>query len=986
MRLLAAVFFAALAIVPSLARAQSIDPRLSFRTIETDHLRIHFHTGYYELALEVAKVGEASYAVITELLGHTVGERIDIVLTDNTDDANGDATVLPYPLIHAFVTAPDDLSFLAEHQYWIYELIAHEITHIVHLDTTGNVAWLINKILGRTWIPNQYQSRWFVEGLAVEVESRISLGGRARSRLVDMVFRAEAVEDRPMRLDQAATGPLRWPQGNTWYLHGGRFLSFVAERYGHEKLKQISQWYGGTLIPYAMNRAFKKFVGKGYDEVWEEFQAALADEYAVQLAEVLDQPVRDGTALTDRGQRNYSPRYLPDGRILYFAESFSTLPQMRAVDPASKKDEKLDLITAQGHAAWPEPNGHVVFSQVEIVDTWYPFNDLFDYDVQRCRFRRLTNGLRARDPDVSRDGRFVYFIQNLGVRSRLLRAPIIDDDGDRALGPYEVIWDPGATWQMYTPRVSPDGHRVAVSVFRPPGQRDLAIINLDNLPSASGPASQESEEEAALVDWVTDDEALDGGPAWAPDGKKLYFHSARSDIYNLYSYALNDQELLQVTNTMTGVFSPDVSPDGTRIAFLRYSTKGYDIFEMPLAEAVNVPAKEQRRVDPMGVMAGALPMPATLPVEHLPSQAYNPWKSLFPRQFLPVPDADALGFVLGVSTSGEDPLGRHKWALQVGVGFESKDLNYSASYENKQLYPTLSLSTSRSIQVAPTAAKINGLNVLVVERAHKVRLEAEFPLNRALWQLQFKVGYSFEHRDRLTQFRFAPDEIAPVFPPTGNFADLNTSITFSRLRRSAGAISPEYGQRVTLSGLIRERWLGSDYRQGQLSFGVTHYQLMPWLMNHVLMLRLNGGGGYNELATRPLTSFGGLPLRDPVRDVIFGTTVAEGGVRGFLPSAFAGDFYFNGTIEYRAPLWRIEHGWSVLPIYLRTLAAAAFVDFGNAGTPAQLFRALGVGVGAELRLDIDYGFYFGTTMRFGYARGLTPGGIHNVYFILSNGF
>jgi hypothetical protein len=353
---------------------------------------------------------------------------------------------------------------------------------------------------------------------------------------------------------------------------------------------------------------------------------------------------------------------------------------------------------------------------------------------------------------------------------------------------------------------------------------------------------------------------------------------------------------------------------------------------------------------------------------------------------LPVPDADALGFVLGISTSGQDPLERHKWALQVGVGFESKDLNYSFAYQNRQLYPLITLSTSRSIQVAPSAAKIDGISTLVVERSHRVGLQVDFPIVHAVWAIDFVVAYNFDHRDRLTTFHFTPDSLAPVLPPTGNFADLSGTFSFSRTRRSLGAVSPEYGQRFTLSGFLRERWLGSDYRQGQVSFSAVHYQLMPWLRNNVVMFRLAGGGGYNELATRPLTSFGGLPLRDPIRDVIFGVTSTDNGVRGFLPSAFSGDFYYNGTVEYRAPLWRIEHGISVLPVYIRTLAGAAFVDFGYAGTPQTLFKGIGVGVGGELRLDIDYGVYFGTTLRLGYARGLTPGGINNVYFTLSNGF
>src|SRR5262249_34865467 len=139
-------------------------------------------------------------------------------------------------------------------------------------------------------------------------------------------------------------------------------------------------------------------------------------------------------------------------------EGISVIPQMRVYDPKTGDDRELRLINTQGQAARPDELGRIMFSQTEVYKNFYPFQDLYDYDSRTDNRERLTHGARARDPDVTRDGRFVYFVQSLGVSQRLMRASLVEDrSGLRKLGPLEVVWDPGYPWQMYAPRVSPDG-------------------------------------------------------------------------------------------------------------------------------------------------------------------------------------------------------------------------------------------------------------------------------------------------------------------------------------------------------------------------------------------------------------------------------------------------------------------------------------------------------------------------------------------------
>ena len=932
-------------------------PDLHFQTLKTPHFNIHYHDGYEAMAQDVANAGEESLAVIEKTLSWHVKDVIEVALHDETDDANGSAQVQPYSLVNLYVTAPDDLNFLSEYSDWAYELIGHELTHIVHLNTVEGLPAIVNKVIGPTYFPNQYQARWFIEGLAVEMETRISEGGRIRSKMADMVFRTEVVEGKQMRLDQAVSGPIRFPQATTWYLHGGRFLTWVANKWGHDKLEALSHLYGRTLIPYAMNRAFKKIIGVDYDDAWAEFTQELKDHYDAQLAPVYQAGVREGRRLTEHGQYTYSPRRTSDGKILYFTETQSVIPQARLVDPVTGVSQRVAQITSGAQASRVDADGRFFYSQFEVSGSYYTYLDLFEGDL-RGRSRRLSHGARLRDPEVN--GSWLYLIRSVGVKTQLVRAPL--EQGEPNLDKLEVLWDPERHVQMYTPRVSPDGHYLAVSVHHPPGQRDIALFDLQN----------------HHLTYVTDDDAMDGGPVFSPDGTYLYFHSARTGIFNIFAHRMSDGAEFQVTNVRTGALSPELSPDGTQLTYVGYTTLGYDLFTMPIAReawAVAPGDIEERPARPWSKLREVY---QTVP--------YAPLRTLLPHAWMPFIDADALGTVIGVAAAASDPLVRHSWAADIGYGVVSKDVDYSVGYQNRQLYPVISLEHSRQIQSAPTAALIDGKSTLVIDRVHAFGIDLSVPFSTYLVRTSLNLGYHYQHHERLTHFVFMPDSAPPQLPPLGDFADLSASFTLDTTRRTLGAVSSEYGGAMSVGGTLRDHWLGSAFRQWSVGGTAQYFQLMPWLKNHVLAFRAQMAGGYNELTDRPLYAIGGLPLRDFVRDFLLQTGSNDIGLRGFNFGTFAGNAEYIGTLEYRAPVWRIEHGYSVFPFYLRTLGAAAFSDVGNAADLRDLFKRAAVGVGAELRLDFDYGFFFGGTIRMGYARGVTAHGANNFYLFLSNGF
>ena len=81
-------------------------PYLKWHTIETAHFRINYYSGEEEIAQTVARLAEDIHGRLAPAVGWTPKARTEILLTDDSDAANGSATALPYNAIRLYVTAP----------------------------------------------------------------------------------------------------------------------------------------------------------------------------------------------------------------------------------------------------------------------------------------------------------------------------------------------------------------------------------------------------------------------------------------------------------------------------------------------------------------------------------------------------------------------------------------------------------------------------------------------------------------------------------------------------------------------------------------------------------------------------------------------------------------------------------------------------------------------------------------------------------------
>ncbi|HWZ91184.1 MAG TPA: hypothetical protein VNW92_20125, partial [Polyangiaceae bacterium] len=293
--------------------AHAGDPYLNWYTVKSPHFRVHYHGGLEDIAQRTASSAEAVYEELVPQLGWAPQQVTEIVITDDTDSANGSAAALPYNTVRLFATAPDDMSPLGDYDNWINELVTHEYTHILQIDNTSGLPAIGNAILGKTFAPNQAQPRWILEGLAVVMESAHTSGGRLRSTQFDMYLRADVLEHKLARLDQISNPARRWPSGNLWYLYGAKFIGFIVDTYGPQTYGAVAADYGATVIPWGINRSIRRVTGRTYEELYAGWQADLERRYAAQASAVRARGLREGRQLTHRGYNAATPRFMPNG-------------------------------------------------------------------------------------------------------------------------------------------------------------------------------------------------------------------------------------------------------------------------------------------------------------------------------------------------------------------------------------------------------------------------------------------------------------------------------------------------------------------------------------------------------------------------------------------------------------------------------------------------------------------------------------------------
>jgi Tol biopolymer transport system component len=909
------------------AGAASFPPHLRFRSFETPEVVVHFHQGLEAaartaaaLAVEILRSQQARYGVEVP--------RLQLVLADTTDDPNGFATPLPYPLVHVRATPPHGADDFGNHDGWLRLVLTHELAHVVHLEQARGALGAARRLLGRApyLFPNGFTPGWLLEGLATYEETEGTAFGRGRNADVTMLRRVAALDGSFPEEDQAALGLDAWPGGIAAYLYGEGFVRELESSLGEGTWPELTRVHSGRIIPYTDDWTALSATGASFHTRWREWRTAEARRAVREADAMRARGLTAATPLTRAGVRQTGPRFSPDGAwIAYTSRSLDRFRAIRVMAADGSADRRLATRSSGTRLAWTPDGRSIVFDETEIHRLFSSFSDLRIVELASGQVRKLTRGQRAREPDVSPDGASVVFVKELGGRAELGLIGL-DGNGLRLLtsSPPETEWS--------GPRFSPDGRSIVASRWSRGGLLDLVLVD-----AQSGAQTE-----------LTHDRAKDVEPCFTPDGRLVVFRSDRDGVSNLYALRLADGALLRVTRVLGGAFTPDVHPDGRRVAFADYSATGYDVHLLEVDWDALAAAPEFRDPYP-----ASLPSPDPLAGD---ARTYRPLGALRPRFWSPYVVLSGEN-KLGAVTAGVDALFRHAYGVDLHRGFETGRLGFRGYYQYDRLRPTL---------LAGWEDTSDPLQDGAYRRTRELTLRASVPLLRSVRQSQ---GLSLSYRRR------REDVAGGVQDARLDLGGIEAAWSLSGARSFPFSIAPVEGWRAQVAWLREAEALGSDVSLSKLTADARVY-FRVFGARDALALRAGGGTTFGEESFEQSYAVGGFPdasLLDLVRS-------NPAVLRGYPDNAFRGRSFAAANAEYRFPLAHPQRGWRSFPLFLRHLHASAFVDVGGAWSGALRGDDLRTGAGVALGADSVLAHRLPFTATLGVARGFDAGGESRVYF------
>ncbi len=683
-------------------------PELTWETLETEHFKIHYHQGLERFAGRASRAAEEVFGPITRLYGFVPDKKIRLVLKD-VDDIGFGVAIPPFNMLEIWASSINiDFEFRGTKTDWLRNVFTHELTHLISLQTarkgTRRLPALVFQFLGYQSegrrddvltgypdilaayaVPTTIVPPWYAEGTAQYMAAGAHYDRWDSHR--DMILRMATLNDALLTYDEMNAFGAKTGLGfEKVYDHGYALVLFIVNTFGEENLariyKNMTTWWRTDF-----GGAVQEALGISGRELHRRWVASLKERYRMQEAQIGADPAA-GEVVHAEGYLNLYPRWSPNGKRLAYLSNAGSDYGRTGLYAFTFADSTQELVAPGARTAfdWSPDGVHLLFARRSPPNRYgCRFWDLYtanpSHPDKKSAFQkaagilglsgekrpgetRLSHSLRAVFPAYAPDATAIAFVKNRGGSTNLG----IMDTSTREVR-YLTQFDDGTL--VYTPRWSPDGKRIAFSIFRPDGSRDIAVI-----PAEGG-------------DWtcVVASSGTDRDPCWTPDGAGLVFASDREGIFDLYHLDLTDGAVHRITRVPGGALQPHVHPHDGRIAFTYYGAKGYEIRTIDgrsLWESVDLLAFHPRGTAP--------PLPRLAEVEQPESRPYK--NDFTPLIVLPRIAIDAGKLKLGFETGSDDVLGK-QGLFFVGMMSLDRDVDLFSLYESRHWRPTLFLEAYR---------------------------------------------------------------------------------------------------------------------------------------------------------------------------------------------------------------------------------------------------------------------------------------------------
>ena len=568
----------ALALVVCVRAAAPPDLAAQFQTLETRDLRLVWTSPLQSyLVPQVVGAFESSLRFHSRLWDWTPAGRFDVLIHDLWHYGNAGASPLPENHITVGIAPYAQEYESAPAQERIISSLNHEMTHIVTTDkatasdrffrslffgkVTPNPEAPASMLYAYLTVPRWYAPRWYLEGIAVYLETWMNGGvGRVIGPYDEMVFRT-LVRDSGRIYDvvglESEGTTVDFMVGANSYLYGTRFVSYLALRYGDDSLLAWFNRSEGSRRYFSTQ--FRQVYGRSLEDEWARWIAWERGWQADNIAAIRRHPVTTARALSDRALGAVSRAYYDSAsRSLIVALRYPG--QVGHIAAISLETGKLtnirEVIGAAGLYVTSlayDPASRTLFYTTNNAN----WRNLVSLNLENGRYEVLIKDARVGDLAFDPADSSLWGVRHDNGFSTLVRIP----------PPYHE-WHQVRTLpygrDLFDLDVSPDGATLVGSMSEISGSQRLVRMDIPAL--VKGDSTFQT-----LYDFG------DAAPlnfVFSPDGRYLFGSSYVSGVSNIFRYDLDRRDIDALSNAETGFFKPvPVSRDS--LVVFQYTRWGF---------------------------------------------------------------------------------------------------------------------------------------------------------------------------------------------------------------------------------------------------------------------------------------------------------------------------------------------------------------------------------------------------------------------------
>jgi hypothetical protein len=549
-----------------------------FQTRETGTMRLVYTSPLQSyLVPQVGTSFENSLRFHRELFDYTPPGKINVLMHDLWHYGNAGARPVPEnhitvgiaPYAHVYESAPANERMNSSFN--------HEMAHVVTVDkATGLDRFFRSAFFGKVTptaeeplsmlyayltTPRWYSPRWYLEGIAVYLETWMNGGlGRVIGAYDEMVFRT-LVRDSGTIYDvvglESEGTTIDFQVGVNSYLYGTRFISYLALQYGNDSLLAWVNRTEGSKGYFSTQ--FREVYGRSLDDEWSRWIEWEREWQRANLEAIRRHPTTAFRPLTDQALGSVSrAHYDASSRSIYVAVRYpGQVAHIAAIDIESGRLRKIrEVLGASGFyvtALAFDAASRTLYYTTNNAD----WRHLAALNLETGRSEVLLRDVRIGDLVFNPADGSLWGVRHDNGFSTLVRIP-------RPYDEWNQIHQLPYGRDLFDLDISPDGSVLIGSMSEISGNQRL--VKMDVAALMEGDATHEVLEEF--------DEWSPSNFVFSPDGQYLYGSSYYSGVSNIFRYDFNAKITEPLSNAETGFFRPVPVSDDSVVVF-RYTARGF---------------------------------------------------------------------------------------------------------------------------------------------------------------------------------------------------------------------------------------------------------------------------------------------------------------------------------------------------------------------------------------------------------------------------